>query len=326
MNHYDVEVQWLITEFCNFDCPYCWLQDTPKLDRFLGDKDTRKIIDGFNNQGVIWLVHMTGGEPFFYPHFVELCQELTRKHTISINSNLTHKDVVNFAKTIDPGKVDFLHTSLHVTQRPGSARTDDFVEKYKMLKNAGFNVFVSYLMYPAFFTRFEHDYRYFKSKGIILHPKVFWGDYSGLLDSNRFKKSQYLNKLRQYFKRSYPDSYSPKQKSLFKEYVDRSVQDEIRMHGDKSDPRTKTVDLALDKLWVDRLISYKGRRCSAGRKVIRMEKDGEVYRCIDETQYHLGNMFTGRIKFLKEDLICNAKICSCPYVGLRYALQEITGL
>lgn len=326
MNNYNAEVQWLINEFCNFNCPYCWLQDTPRANRFLGEQDTQKIIDGFNNQEVTWLIHMTGGEPFFFPNFMELCRQLTRKHTISINSNLTHKDVVNFAKTIDPEKVDFLHTSLHITQRTKTDSINAFIGKYKMLKNSGFNVFVSYLMYPDLFNRFKSAYQWFKSRGVILHPKVFWGDYYGLLGTRALLKLQYLNKLRMYSKKVYPDSYSPKQKRLFKEYVDRSVGDEIQMYGQKSDPRARTVDLALDKCWVDRLLSYKGKRCSAGRKIVRMEKDGQVYRCIDETQHYLGNMFSGRINFLKEDLICNANICSCPYVGMRYVLSNNNNL
>jgi MoaA/NifB/PqqE/SkfB family radical SAM enzyme len=286
----------------------------------LGDNDTRKIVDGFNNQGVTWLIHMTGGEPFFYPNFVELCRELTHKHTISINSNLTHKDVAHFIKTINPKKVDFIHSSLHVTERSRINRIEDFVEKYRMLKDAGFNVFVSYLMYPSLFNRFEDDYQYFKSQGIILHPKVFWGEYSGIFDSKSFLKMRFFNRLRKYFKRDYPDSYAPQQKKFFKDFVDRSVTDEIQIYGSSADSKKSTVELALDKNWVDRLLSFTGRRCSAGRKVVRMEKDGEVYRCIDETQYHLGNMFSGRLKFLEEDLICKARICSCPYVGMRYVL------
>ena len=322
MDRYDVEVQWLITEFCNFDCPYCWLQDAPKVNRFIGNKDIRKIIDGFNNQGIRWLIHMTGGEPFFYPNFLQLCQELTKKHYISINTNLTHRDVLLFSEIINPERVEFLHTSLHITQRNRKEGFEGFIKNYKTFKKAGFNIFVSYLMYPALFDRYKRDYAYFKSRGIILHPKVFWGDYFGIFDLKSIKKMRYISKLKPYFRKYYPDAYSAKQKKLFKDYADKSVQDEISLYAKHPSEGSRTVDLALDKKWVDGLLSYKGKRCSAGRNVVRMEKDGEVYRCIDETQYYLGNMFTGRLKFLKEDLICNARICSCPYVGMRYILQD----
>jgi len=40
------------------------------------------------------LVHMSGGEPFLFPGFVEMCAGLTRRNWISINTNLASPDLV----------------------------------------------------------------------------------------------------------------------------------------------------------------------------------------------------------------------------------------
>ncbi|MDP2654688.1 MAG: radical SAM protein [Candidatus Omnitrophota bacterium] len=317
---YDVEVDWLITEVCNFDCPFCWLQKRPKSDRYLGRKDTQELLEGFNNKGVTWLVHMTGGEPFFFPNFLELCRGLTERHYISINTNLSHKNVLRFAETVDPEKVDFMHVSLHILEREKMRGVGRFIDTYMMLKNAGFNIFVSYLMYPPLMKRFPKDYEDFKSRGVILRPKVYWGDYYGVLDAK--VKRPCNNRILKYLGRAYPDAYSAEQVRFIREYIDRSARDEAQRYGNTVPLRERTVDLALDKHWVSGIPSYAGKRCSAGRKMVRMEKDGEVYRCIDEKRYHLGNMFRGPLEFLKEDLVCGAPLCSCPYVGLRYANNE----
>lgn len=70
--------------------------------------DTQKVLDGFERTGLTWLVHMSGGEPFYFPHFTELCQGLTEKHSISINTNLSHRDVIHFARAVNPQKVEFI--------------------------------------------------------------------------------------------------------------------------------------------------------------------------------------------------------------------------
>lgn len=65
--NYDAEVAWQINDFCNLDCIYCWLHNNDKTKRFVGLKDTEKVISGFNKQGLTWLIHMSGGEEIFLP-------------------------------------------------------------------------------------------------------------------------------------------------------------------------------------------------------------------------------------------------------------------
>jgi sulfatase maturation enzyme AslB (radical SAM superfamily) len=327
VNNYDVEVQWLINDVCNFSCEYCWLQREPKVNRSLGLRDMQRVIEGFNNKGFTWLVHMSGGEPFLFPNFVELCRGLIKNHFISVNTNLSHKDIRHFSQIINPEKVKFVHASLHIMAREQIKGIKQFINNYKIIKNAGFNIFVSYLIYPSLLGRFKKDYDFFKSQGVIIHPKVFRGDYYGILDSMLIKRVPGMNRFKNIFKKTYPNSYTAKEKKLIKHCVDQSVQDETLTGCDKDDLRDITIDLSLDKILVEGSMSFKGRRCSAGRTVLKMEKDGGLYRCSDEPQYYLGNMFSSPIKLLKEDFVCKAEICSCPYVGMRCVVkgQKMTG-
>jgi len=324
---YDIEVAWQINDFCDFDCAYCWLheRDWTKSKRFAGIQDTQKVINSFNNAGLVWLVHMSGGEPFFSPHFIELCQGLTQTHYISINTNLSHKDVARFAKTINPEKVEFIHASLHITERKKQGKVKDFIQKYHTLKTRGFNIFVSYLMHPSILGRFEKDYAYFKSEGIILRPKIFWGDYYGIfgiLNTPIVREVNRFNHIRSRLRKQYPNSYTDTQKNLIKAYIEKSRVDEGAI-GQKHDAGQRTVDLSLDKNWADGLLSFRGRPCLAGVKFVKMDQYGKVYRCNDETKHYLGNLFNGGIKLLPEPIECSAEICSCPYVGSRYASNQI---
>src|SRR6266581_3924392 len=84
---YDIEADWILMSTCNYRCVYCFW-DTEALGRKIAPPaHVQQLASFFDNSSLTWLLHLTGGEPFHYPQFVELCQLLTRNHFISINTN-----------------------------------------------------------------------------------------------------------------------------------------------------------------------------------------------------------------------------------------------
>src|ERR1039458_3239170 len=73
----------------------------PMEMRLVGRISPEQYLEFFNSTGKIWLLHLTGGEPFFHPDFVRLCRTLTSRHFISVNSNLSSHRVRDFAAEID---------------------------------------------------------------------------------------------------------------------------------------------------------------------------------------------------------------------------------
>lgn len=303
-----LDITWLLNDFCNFNCVYCF--SGSKRNKFIGFNNRRKILDGFSRTGHKCHIFMSGGEPFLFPNFTDLCLELTDKHLISVSTNLSHKEVYRFADLIDPKRVRWFHCSLHIQERERLRLVEDFIEKYKYLEKKGFYVFTSYVMYPNLIDRFERDYNYFKSEGIICRPKVF----RGWTSRSKIEDLLIIRKMKQVLGLSFPRAYSKKQRDLITKYIERSHSDGsfITRHEDESLGRWIYID--LDKFFINDLPSFKNRYCLAGKSFVVMTPTGDVYRCFEERRY-MGNLFHGEIKLFEELEKCKVDKCGCPYIG-----------
>src|SRR5262245_6196950 len=121
---YDIEANWHLLNTCNFRCEYCFFSAEvlgEKLRTFAGVDEWQTA---FNATGKTWLAHITGGEPSVYPNFIELCERITERHYISVNSNLTHATFAKFAERIEPSRVSFINAGLHLVEREGRSATE----------------------------------------------------------------------------------------------------------------------------------------------------------------------------------------------------------
>lgn len=313
-----VEINWLINDYCNFNCIYCF--PGSKKNEFIGIREVNKIVDGFKKTGLRWLIYISGGEPFLSPNFLELCQKLTEDHIISINSNISHSTVYRFAELINPEKVRCVHCSLHIVERERLNLVDDFIEKYKYLESKGFYLYASYVLYPNLIDRFRRDYAFFKSKGIILRPKLFRGS------NNRVNPNiinfPFLWRFKSYFILDYPGAYSTRQKENIISYIKQSQKDGNFDIDHKEDLwKGRLSDIYLDASFIDGYPSFKGKYCLAGKMFVRMTPMGEVYRCYNDN-YYLGNLFEGTIRLFEKPAVCASDFCTCPYIGYRYVLID----
>ena len=114
---YDIEADWHLLNACNYRCAYCFLPPAVLGEKLQTVASPRQWQTAFHRTRLKWLLHMTGGEPSIYPHFVELCRLLTEDHFISINSNLTNACLVDFAEKIEPKRVCFINAGMHLEER-----------------------------------------------------------------------------------------------------------------------------------------------------------------------------------------------------------------
>lgn len=292
MRRHDLIANWNLNRFCNFNCDYCYCSLNERKDVLRkGEGDINKIINGFNRTRKIWLIHMSGGEPFLHPNFVGLCEKLTKKHYISINTNLS-LNIDKFCKEIKPEKVEFIHCSLHLNQRKKPEQIDDFIKKVKKLEKSGFNVYITQVMTSEIIKNFGKIFNFFLKKGIIIRPKIMRGDYKT---------------------KGYPQGYTKKQREVLNKYFNI-----IKELDKKNKIKKGHINPDLDKKFMFGYLSWKGKNCLMGKSGFFIKQAGSIYRCPNKDLY-LGNIYEGSFRPLKKPTKCNAEVCNCPYYGYLYA-------
>lgn len=207
-------VNWFITEKCNFSCEYCSIVNPRGFRKLLHNikkifkrSSTRRFdiydeLDGilarFSATGMKFTFGFTGGEPFVYPRFRQICSRIIEHDDfmIALDTNLAIGDIRKFMDTVPPEKIDYIFASTHILERERvGGGLDRFLDNVQILKERGYPVDVNYVMYPPLFDRVESDYQRCLDRGIDLSIKPFKGVYEG---------------------RKYPGGYTREQKKIIR--------------------------------------------------------------------------------------------------------------
>jgi MoaA/NifB/PqqE/SkfB family radical SAM enzyme len=234
------EFDWHLTNRCNFFCEYCHPQIRYVLNRkHLDEPAPELVVRRFNELGAVCLVHMSGGEPFMFPGFVELCEGLTRRHHISINTNLASSDVPEFAERVVPERVAKIVAAIHQPERElRGLELESYAANYLVLRNAGFDVTALYVLYPPLLPRLTADLHRLRELGVDhVRAKVFKGVYEGV---------------------RYPEGYTEEQKALI---------------------LANSGEYVFNRPYLDGLLSFRGQPCTAGVTSFKVTVTGDVRRC-----------------------------------------------
>jgi len=190
---------WNMTRKCNFRCEYCYFphDNTPVVQTLPVDR-IRAFLDATGRE---WTVGMTGGEPFIYPGFVDICAALTEAHRIGVDTNLSVSSRVReFARRIDPARVQDLYVALHIKERERIGGVAAFIGNARLLMDAGFKVIVNYVVHPDLEARFPTDRQSFADHGIDITPRPFRGEHQG---------------------RRYPEAYGERARAIFADHPEQ---------------------------------------------------------------------------------------------------------
>jgi MoaA/NifB/PqqE/SkfB family radical SAM enzyme len=237
---WDWEFDWHLTNRCNFYCDYCHPQIRHVLNRrHLDEPPPDLVVRRFDELGRTCLIHMSGGEPFMYPGFVDLCEGLTRAHHISINTNLASDDVPAFAKRVPPGRVAKVVAAVHQPERERQGlELDAYARNYLALRDAGFDVTALYVLYPPLLPRLAGDLDRLRSHGVDrIRGKVFKGIHNGI---------------------RYPEGYTEREKALV---------------------LANSGEYVFNRPYFDGTLSFRGKACTAGVTSFKVTVTGDVRRC-----------------------------------------------
>lgn len=275
---YDVEADWTVNHVCNFRCPYC----IGSFEPVEGGPTPQEARRGFDATGLTWLVHMTGGEPFLLKDFVHLAELLTRRHYISVNSNLSGS-LAGF-EHLDPARVAFIHVGFHSRERQKRTgqRFGQVFSRIAILRTAGFTVFASQVVGPADFEEYERDYEAALRENVVLKPKIHKDADFRREDVQRFLEL-----------------------SARADAVDGGIGPGLSI--DLSAP-TQALHFSVT--------DFERRLCRSGRKFVTMDPLGNASRCLAEP---LGNVFNGTLRLNTENRRCNT-FPYCKSFCLKYSV------
>ena len=295
---YAVEADWVLLRTCNFRCSYCAIPLEELGGRITTYATPREWLDAFNATGKSWLLHITGGEPSVYPNFIELCENLTRNHYLSINTNVSHPCMDDFPKRVDPTRVHYINAALHYDERLKKDSLDVFIERVRRFESRGFNILVSSVMTPVNVERFSDLQRHFEARGLFIIPKVMRGWCEGKL---------------------YPNSYTKGQRKCIREHLARAREryaPAIARMGE-----LPTINMLEDERFLHRVPSYNGKLCASGVSFVQIEPDGGVLRC--NSGQRLGNILLGDLSLLDAPRRCDTTYC--PYFCEKYTAPPFVG-
>ncbi|MEM2956379.1 MAG: radical SAM protein [Candidatus Pacearchaeota archaeon] len=190
---YDCWLHWNITLRCNLNCIYCFPNENKKKSQINKIKIS-SLIKTLDKIKKTCLISFTGGEPFLIQNIVDACKEITKKHYISFNTNLTSNKIKEFSEIIDPKKVDIIIASLHIKELERTNLLKKYIDNFHLLKRKGFNIVAKEVAYPPLLKEITKYKKFFKKQGITLEFQPFIGEYKG---------------------KKYPDAYTKKEIAAF---------------------------------------------------------------------------------------------------------------
>ena len=185
---------------------------------------------------------------FTIPDFLELCQRLTKKHVISINSNIDSPKVMQFVETINPdGSISSIAPSTCSNApsasacRSSSSTSRPCAQRVRRLCHLG-HVPGGVSALPVALGRARR-------RGLMPWPKAFRGNYDG---------------------KRYPDAYTDEERALIVEYSKRAeafYKDQFSLRDDRP-----TIDPVIDReVFLKGIPNFRGRQCAAGHDLVRID-------------------------------------------------------
>jgi len=191
-----VSFTWDLWYGCNYRCSYCWWEmdnlwaELAKKHRILPPEQWIACWDRIYDLYGTTRVDVLGGEPLRYPSWKQLFEGLSRRHRVSITTNLSvsMEDLREMTDRVSPERIHFA-ASYH----PQFAKWEDFIDKIGFLKKRGYFPHVLVVAWPPLLKDLARWSDFFKKMDIPFTTSVFQGKHEG---------------------REYPDSYTAEEKAL----------------------------------------------------------------------------------------------------------------
>lgn len=175
---YDVYLHWSLLPQCNFSCDYCSVALAPER---VAAVDIPRVMRRLDELGETLLITFTGGEPLLVPNFIDLVREVTRKHHVIVETNLSRPRFCDeLIDGVDPARIMELVFSTHVAERERRGLPlERLIATARRLQDSGFRITGNYVAHPSLLGRMRDDIRSFADQGVAVIPSYFVGRHDG---------------------------------------------------------------------------------------------------------------------------------------------------
>ena len=297
---YDAWLLWWPTEACHLRCGHCHYTPGRRVAPPPPPPpiDVDRVLAALEATGRTFKLSFSGGgEPFLVPNLVQAAAELSRRHFLSVNTNLTSAAVASFAEAVDPSRCDFIHASCHLEELERTGLMARYLRNYHLLRERGFVVHCCAVAHPRLLPELDRYREELAREGLPLQFSFFSGEHEGRL---------------------YPQSYTPEEidrirrPPLLPGVLQKSLQEYV--------PRKYDLPELDDDLY-DVLRSPRGKLCNAGFNAAFVDSDGAVWRCL-RIRDSLGRI-DGDLRFEAEPYICQEEFCECPLKSYDIYLRDM---
>lgn len=278
---FQVEIDWNITERCNYSCSYCASYDNSQPFNFKSFDEYiecfKYLSDYFGNKTI--RIEFLGGEPTLYKKWVELVNWLVEyNYKPYLTTNLS-VPVNNYIHKLNPKLKKFIIASFHTEFTP----IDVFIENAKILNDYRFLKRITFLPHPKSWEESMKQYEKLKTAGDVRAHKIKDEFSSGISISKGFLE------------------YTENQLKFFK--INKQTNKHMKLTVDGK-IKTPSIDIIREKY-----SNFKGMKCAVGFTRLHIKSNGDVYPSACLSNYKIAKM--GNI--YKKNLIKPKTAISCPF-------------
>lgn len=276
-------VSWTLSNKCNYRCSYCPDNVHNGSTGHPVWSTVENFIDKFDVPGKDICYRISGGEPTYWKHFIDMARLVKSKgHTFTFLTNASQ--TVEYFKEIDP-YTDGMIISYH----PEYADNDHIIN---IVNSMTCPVVINLMMVPEKFDSMLEIAKllYESCDKVAIWPKV-------VLDKT--SDVSYIS--------NEPAGYSENQLRVIKDWPYFRTLDDYKLHRGNILLDGKKID--ANQLITDKLNRHKGWTCYGGLDMINVDMWGNMYRSDCQNGGPIGNIERYRLPTIP--IMCERESCNC---------------
>jgi len=283
---------WPVTNACNLGCSYCVGWNGPKTVPTLMDRyGVAGVVERFEQLRLStkqdFYITLSGGEPLLEPTLAEVSAALTRKgFLLDVQTNFTSSNFQAWADAVDPKGVAQIIASYHAWKLDKDTQLQDqFLHNVVYAAKLGLALVVKRVIMPGEVQHAERIVECFKAALPKDTPIIL----SGLIRGIPKSLKRWVG--------TYPYSYTWQQKKMLNGL--RKFRQACMRHHQEGGG------------------FYQGMRCDAGRGLLHMTLEGNIYRCHTHScsGEPLGNFGEATLTLNTAPEPCPYSFCGCSLHG-----------